>query len=88
MGGGPMMIIIIIIKIIIKIILNHNNQTGDILTIVYLTLLFLHVWPAGTEFEKSLKLFFSLNIMKLYEPPHGKTSNLHGRKQRRRSASQ
>ena len=32
--------------------------------------------------------YFNLNLKsKLYEPPHGKTNNLHRRKQRRRSAS-
>ena len=30
---------------------------------------------------------FNNNSIRLYEPPHGKTNNLHRRKQRRRSAS-
>ena len=36
------------------------------------------------------KYQFSFNFYKIlprYEPPHGKTNNLHRRKQRRRSAS-
>ena len=31
---------------------------------------------------------FAYHLMFIYEPPHGKTNNLHRRKQRRRSASQ
>ena len=40
---------------------------------LYLQLPFIRTWRYGNE--------------KLNEPPHGKTNNLHRRKQRRRSAS-
>ena len=33
-------------------------------------------------------LFYEVQAFLRYEPPHGKTNNLHRRKQRRRSASQ
>ena len=38
---------------------------------------------------RSLSFDFSFEILKIkpFEPPHGKTNNLHMRKQRRRSAS-
>ena len=36
----------------------------------------------------TLKYIVSYCLIQTFEPPHGKTNNLHGRKQRRRSASQ
>ena len=37
--------------------------------------------------ERKLQLLISFAIIQTHEPPHGKTNNLHRRKQRRRSAS-
>ena len=66
-----------------------SDGTADDLNIQYGYLEYRHHWKLGGESHQLGYICKGKpgNKLAIFEPPHGKTNNLHRRKQRRRSAS-
>ena len=71
-----------------------KNECQDIDTGHFRVILFIFLFLVGSPFTNRIfthhiqyTIYIIKYIITLFEPPHGKTNNLHMRKQRRRSAS-